>query len=305
SGQAPLILNGRLPADTAGRRVGKPDLLLRAPSGGWRAVDVKHHMTLDAAEDAPARISELATPALEDARDDEAFTARKRKDDLLQLAHYQRMLEAAGAASTDGRYGGIIGVERRVVWYDLDAAIWRTPSSTGATKLRTTMEVYDFEFDFRLDIIAVAQMHAADESVDLLVVPVRIAECPGCPWFDYCMPILESGTGDVSLVPRVGWREWKVHNEHGVTDRAALASLDVPTARLVSAGVDVAGLASAVSELPADAKIAEVDALSTAQIKKLAAVGIETVGEIPKLHAPTAAYVGAGLSGLPEQIDQA
>src|SRR5438132_2066254 len=116
------------------------------------------------------------------------------------------------------------------------------------------------------------------------------------------MPILQSGTGDVSLVPRVGWREWKVHHEHNVTDRAALANLDVPTARLVSAGIDVAGLASAVSGLPADAPIADVEALSAAQIKKLAAAGIETVGEIPKLDATTAAYAGAGLAGLAEQI---
>jgi hypothetical protein len=30
------------------------------------------------------------------------------------------LLEVAGFAA-DGRYGGIIGVERRIVWYDLAA----------------------------------------------------------------------------------------------------------------------------------------------------------------------------------------
>src|SRR5213593_3443342 len=36
SGSSRLILNGRLPADTSGRRVGKPDLLVTASTGGWR-----------------------------------------------------------------------------------------------------------------------------------------------------------------------------------------------------------------------------------------------------------------------------
>jgi hypothetical protein len=178
---APIILNGRL-IDTAGRRVGKPDLLVRAGDGGYRAADIKWHMALEVAKAAgnpdPAFISPIASLDRESASADVDFVVRRNEGDVLQLAHYQRMLEALGFAASDGRFAAILGTERRAVWYDLDKPMWKTPSVSEATKLRSTMERYDFEFDFRLDIIAVAQQHQVEPRVDLLVVPVRISECP-------------------------------------------------------------------------------------------------------------------------------
>ena len=125
-------------------------------------------MALDAApssKSAPALTANLDDLRREAAIEDSDFTPRRNEEDLLQLAHYQRILETLGMATADGRFGGIIGTERRVVWYELDALLWRTPSLSETSKLRSTMERYDFEFDFRLDIIAIAQQHKIDPSV--------------------------------------------------------------------------------------------------------------------------------------------
>jgi predicted RecB family nuclease len=304
------ILSGRLPADVVGRRVGRPDLLVSALDGGYRAVDIKWHQSLEpttgTASELPGRCATLEHLRHEAAVVDADYAARKSQSDLLQLAHYQRMLEAAGMAADGRRLGGIIGTERRVVWYDLDIPIWRTPSATGATKLRTTMERYDFEFDFRLDIVAVAEQHRRDPSVELLVVPVRCGECPGCPWNGYCGPQLAAGSGDVSLLPRIGWSQWKVHRDHGVTDRAELAALDWQTASLVAAGVDVTRLRSVAASLPVDMPVLDMGTAWKAarQLELLDARGLRTVGDLLELDATTAGYSGSGMA-LHEQIDMA
>ena len=282
-----------------------------AKAGGYRAVDIKHHMSLEPRTagqgGVPGNCSALDHPDYENAKPDDLFSARKREGDLLQLAHYQRMLEAGGLSSADGRFGGIIGVERRVVWYDLDAALWRTPSSTGHKKLRTTMEVYDFEFDFRLDVIAVAETHLRDATVEPLVVPVRVGECDECPWWGCCRPLLESGSGDVSLIPRVGWREWNIHRDHETFDRAALAGLDGRTARLVAAGVNVAEMQALIEGLPEETPVADLGVVvrGKTQLARLEAEGVATFGELASLPAATASYSRSGMSSLPDQIDLA
>ena len=321
----PLIIGGRLPADLVGRRVGEPDLLVavdgdRGSAGrGYRPVDVKHHrsqrpvpgsrpaepadpeanplLAWCSALDRPWReAAELATDQL----------ARKRSEDLLQLAHYQRMLEAAGFAADDGRHGGIIGVEGVVTWYDLDAPLWQTPSVSGRRKLRSTMAVYDFEFDFRLDIIAVAARHLGDPAISPLVVPVRIGECDECPWWSWCGPYLQAGSGDVSLLPGVGWRAWRAHRDHGVTDRAALAALDHRTARVVAAGVDLRPIMAAIGDRPDRTPVAEIiGARKRGRLDSLAAAGITTVGDARTLHPRTASYSDTTLRDLPGQIDNA
>jgi predicted RecB family nuclease len=297
------ILGARLPADLAGRRVGRPDVLIAASGGGYWPVDVKWHRNLEPASGRRSTLPGLSSALDAMGRDaailDEEYAARKRQEDLLQLAHYQRMLESIGMQATDGRWGGIIGTEQRVVWYDLDAPIWQTPSSTGNTKVRSTMDRYDFEFAFRLDVVAVAEQHKRDPSIDLLTVPVKISECGSCPWWDYCRPQLEKPPGDVSLLPRIGWSQWKIHRDHDVTNRAELAELDPRTARLVAGGVDVTALMAAAP----DAELA--DLVSGKALALLASEGIATSDDVQALCARTASYSDVGLSVLPTHIDLA
>lgn len=231
---APLIVAGRLPTDETGRRVGEPDLLVRAGDeavdGRWRyrPANIKHHRAVGREYDGTAAavadlegLLEAPTAAAEEPK-----AGRRHRDDLLQLAHYHRMLEACGHASPSPAWGAIIGRESRVVWYRLDRPMWRTPSRSQGSKLRTSLEIYDFEFAFRLDVKAVAAAHADDRSVPLLVVPVRIPECGACVWWGVCRPMLEDAS-DISLLPRLSWRQWAAFREIGVTTLPALAALSL------------------------------------------------------------------------------
>ncbi len=301
---AALIIGGRLPPDPLARRVGEPDVLVAAQGGGYHPVDVKHHRTLTQHRGVPTRSSTLEMPWASAAVEDAGQLARKSKDDLFQLAHYRRMLQSCGHAATSGS-AGVIGTELSVTWYDLDAPIWRTPSlSTGRTT-RSTVDVYDFEFAFRLDIIETARRHRDDPAIPLLVVPVRTGECSTCPWWGQCEQLLEA-TDDVSLVPHSGWRIWSAHRDRDVHTVGDLASLDVRTADLVERGVDLAGLFGDLDGHPDEAPLGQVvrGALQ-GQLATLADAGIHSVGDALQLDRRLAPYSDSAPRGLAESIDLA
>jgi predicted RecB family nuclease len=274
---AGLIAGGWLPVDEVGRRAGKPDLLIRI-DGGYVPVDVKHHLTLSVEDDASTSVSPLSTPDILETRT--GWTLRKNRDDALQLAHYRRMLEASGFASASMR-AGIVGKERVIVWYELDVPRWQTPAKSDGKKrkVRTTMDIYDFEFGFRLDIAAVAQQSLAEKDVELLVEPVWSSGwCPECPWLEYCNLTFRAGSGDSSLLPGVGYKEWRLLRDHGITDRAGVAGLSYRTARLLTSKT---AMEEAVDLDPATLAFGPAGFLSNAIVNARA-----VTGELPVYRLP-------------------
>lgn len=304
-----LIIGGRLPPDVAGRRVGEPDVLARhteLEAGRWSyvPVDVKHHLTLDEHPGhAGVLVSSLEMPGFSEATPREAWKLRRHEGDALQLAHYQRMLEACGHGAPEA-VGAIIGKELLVVWYDLDEPLWRSGG-----RLRTTMERYDFEFEFRLDIISVAQRRGADPSLDPLVVPVQISDCAGCEWWALCGPVLEE-SDDVSLLPRIGWPQWRDLREGGINSQEELAHLDWTTASLIQQGVDLRTYVENAPTFDPGTEVLEViGKRRKKQASVLAEAGFHTAQDIERIDQATVdvAYARGDkpISGLANQIDMA
>jgi predicted RecB family nuclease len=302
----PLVVGGRLPADEVGRRVGEPDILVRegrGPEGQWAyvPVDIKHHLTLRDTPESTATVSSLADLVERVEVGDQAV--RLNEGDVLQLAHYHRMLEAAGHAPV-APWGGIVGKEQRAVWYDLNAALW-----LSGGKRRTALERYDFEFGFRLDVAATARRRGGDPSVEPLVVPVRIDQCDECEWWGVCGPILEE-TDDVSLLPRIGWPQWRDLRAGGVATQADLARLDWLTARLIDQGVDVGTYLEAGSRVDPSTSVAEVIGVRrTRQTAVLTDAGFNTAADASRLDRATIDVAfGRGPTPIPtlsSQIDTA
>ena len=275
---AGLIFGAWLPADEIGRRVGKPDLLIRA-GNGYIPVDVKHHLTLDVEDDAAVSVSALTSPDPFTFELRAGWTRRKHRGDVLQLAHYRRMLEACGHASTSMK-AGIIGKESVVVWYDLDEPIWQTPAKSDGKKrkLRTSMEIYDFEFEFRLDIAAAAQQSQESSDVDLLVEPVSSGECPGCLWLNQCNLVLLAGSGDPSLLSGISYTQWRVLQDLGIKDRAGVAALSYRTARLMNSKAEPGDM---IDLDPATAVFGAAISLPAAILNARAATGELPVYRLP------------------------
>ena len=296
----PLIIGGWLPADLVGRRTGRPDLLVRAErrhDGRWayHPVDVKRHLTTQAkaakGDVAPALVSTLERIAHVGATSDNERTARSRTDDLLQLAHYHRMLEAAGRSSDDA-VGGIVGTEREVVWHRLDVPVVRQLWDGSVAAREAALERYDFEFSYRLDVVAFAGVG------EPIVEPVLVNECESCPWRGHCVPTLVAGDS-TSLLPGINYREWKALHRQGVKTRAELARVDHGAALARDAvGAELASLVVAAELAEAETPVAELVAEGSPAAEVLADHGVVSAADLVALDPVVVALAGERPRGL-------
>ena len=312
----PLVIGGRLPVDRMALRAGEPDLLVRsdalpqgAANGGYLPVEVKHHKTLDVTtrDDAEGVLmSGLDTLFAEPAVLDPGLEARWLRPDLLQLAHYQRLLESCGRASWLGRWGGIVGREQRLVWYDLDVPNWHPTEyiEDPPDRLLSTVEVYDLEFAYRLSVIDASLMHLEDRTSPLLAEPIAVPECGGCGWQEWCFGQMEA-SGDISLLPGMTIAKRRRYLARGVTNLQELTFLDARTARLIAAKVDLPSLVEEARIADPRAPVTELLARRPKQAEQLMAEGIATEADVALIDPVTLAFADAELGDLPQQIDNA
>ena len=313
---APLIVGGRLPVDEAAHRAGEPDLLVRsdafdttAAGNGYLPVDVKHHGTLRTKknENADGAVtSNLEALFLGPSDPDAELEAQWRWPDLLQLAHYQRMLEACGYASRIGRWAGIVGREELVVWHDLDLPVWH-PSEyieDPPSEPFSTMQAYDLEFGHRLSVVDASLAHLSNPASPLLAEPIAVPECGECGWRAWCFERMEE-SADLSLLPGMTVAKRRKCQRRGVITTRELACLDPTTARLVAAGVDLEHLSEKARTSDPSTPVADLMSGRPKQAEALEAECIATAADVARLDPLTACFGGAGLGDLPQQIDNA
>jgi predicted RecB family nuclease len=315
SGGARLVAGGRLPVDYEAHRVGEPDLLVLDgdPAGahGYLPVDIKSHKVLDAARKAgagTALVSDVDTPFFDDATMDTEYTARWRVDDLLQLAHYRRLLEEAGWASPLRNVGGVCGSEGAIVWYDLDEPCL-DPSeyleAPPAGRL-SAMELYDLEFAHRLAVHAAALEQVGQASpATLLAEPIVCSQCDMCRWREWCSERLEE-VADLSLLSGIGAGRRRAFKAQGIGDLHELAALDWRTAELVRCKVDLGDLLKKVRGRPASTPLADAIPKRKKQLDDLASLGFVTVADLDVLDPRTLdVCASAGGSNVATQIEAA
>lgn len=204
---AAVIIAGALPRDLPGHRTGLADLWVRGadqPDGrpGYLPVEVKWHKVQEAARTEPfVTKSSLRKPAPTAAEPvaGKRFRYGLREADLLQVAHYWRLLQAAGWAAgtpeTEGgsAFGGVIGTDQidgelAITWADLGRPVIRTFSRSAESgyALRSVLQRYDHEHDFRVLVARTASRQDEDRPPPLRVQPIVIDECNRCVWFEHC-----------------------------------------------------------------------------------------------------------------------
>ena len=303
-----VIAGGRLPVDHESHRVGQPDLLVRH-DGGYLPIEVKSHKTLDHVRKegtGTALVSDLTTPFLDAAVTDTERNARRHVGDLMQLAHYYALLDAAGIASPGWFVAGVCGTEGVIVWHDLSEPNLPPPDHVDGDPdvCLSALARYNFEFTYRLGIFAAAEEHLGDETAPLLAEPVVCEQCDMCRWREWCGDRLEE-VSDLSLISGVGAGRRSLYKAYGINDLHDLAGLDWRTAALVRDKVDVEGLLAKVAGKPSSTPLAGVIANRPKQVEALAALGLLSVGDLEAIDARTLEVCTAGAANAAGQIELA
>ena len=234
----PLILGGWLPDDVAGGRSGKPDILVKV-DGGYLPGDVKHHRTVETATKASKTVSSLTRPGIWWDAPGLKTVSANYYDDVLQLAHYTRMLQACGIhPGQDRLFGAILGtslvpgpsreLQLVLAWHDLTRPTRATFSRRRGKVFRSVLERYDHEHAFRVKVAATAALiTGAPEDPEPLVFPIGQTECEVCPYELWCAAQMGPNNASAAIARgRLDTREWRTLHQMGITTTAALADLD-------------------------------------------------------------------------------
>lgn len=234
-GGAPVIVAPKLPVDRRGHRRGSPSALVRGTDRangrpGYLPVQVRSRRMLERhSRPAQQSASPIGTPSPASALFlTNAQFRTGREDDQLHVAHFWRLLEAAGWQASGEPMAGIIGSDslRRTFFNDGElagvdalalnpagsrgtaAVVWtmltrkqiRTFSRTAPEgwKKRSALERYDHEHGFRVKVAETARKRTGEPSdPHRMVTPIFVRECSFCPWWAVCAP--EMGADDLSV----------------------------------------------------------------------------------------------------------
>jgi predicted RecB family nuclease len=315
-----LIWNPRLRPHPETARTGEPDVLVRVGEPGpatdrWHylPVDVKNHQAFGGAA-APREwcCSPLEAPWPEAAERME-LEGTPLLSDSMQLAHYYRMLQTAGAAAypTGGIIGKAVGGRLAIVWRDLDEPVHPETAEDGGRAKRSALEIYDREYANRLAIARRVDERQERPGLPRLARTEWKAECGECPWRVVCHEELAANE-HITLLPGITAGRARAHYAVGVERIGQLAALDRRTARLVDAKVDVPAFLGVATTLDLDAGVAELvegrvlrGGTKPKVAAALAAADIRVVRDLAGLDPATARYAGTGVVNLSAAIDQA
>lgn len=230
-----VLIGPLLPRDPVGHRSGRPDLLLRDTDGGYHPAEIKFHRVMDPRNGTSSVTwSSLTDPLHRDELEGFRFRHTWRLNDLLQLAHYRRMLEALGFGAAEPLAAvvgsdDLPGLGRVLSWVDLGAPVLPpSPRQPAADEpaLVSTLERYDAEHTFRVEVAELASALSPDDPPALL--PIANRECGWCQWWDVCRPQLDDD--DLSL--RISKSPLDVHEirvlrDLGVATVTELAASDL------------------------------------------------------------------------------